>query len=106
MPVAALHGGNPIMQPTAGMAAVLPFHILADIAGAVVVATIWLQQKELRMAAILVWPYRQNRVAQIADIMLKRAQKKQMKSMAEAIAQLYRPRKGPRAGNDERPCDS
>ena len=55
IPVAALHGGNPIMEPTAGMAAVLPLHIWADIAGAVVVATIWLQQKELRMAAIRVW---------------------------------------------------
>ena len=57
------------------------------------------------MAAIRVWRYRQNRAEQIADIMLKKAQKKQMKRMAEAIAQLHGPEKGPPAGNGERPCD-
>ena len=60
-------------------------HHRPGIAGALVVATTWLQQKELRMAAIWILRYRQNRAEQIADIMLK---------------------KGPPASNDERPCDS
>ena len=38
--------------------------------------------------------------------MLEKVQKMQIKRMAEAIAQLYRPKKGPPTGNDERPCDS
>ena len=40
IPVAALHTAILIIEPTVGMAAVLPIHIWAGITGASVVATI------------------------------------------------------------------
>lgn len=42
----------------------------------------------------------------LMDIMLRKAEEKQTGRMAEAIARLHIPNKGPPASSDEQPCDS
>ena len=104
--MAALHSGNLIVEPHLGIAAVLPFYLWTGITGALLMASIWAYQKELRAAAVWVWRYRQQREERIAQRAADIAEYKQMKRVAEAIARLPEfasKRKRPATPDDERP---
>ena len=80
------------MEPTVGIAAVLPLHIWAGIEGALIMATIWFYQNELRAAGMWVWRYRKNQKEDIARRAAEIADEKRIKRLnriAEATALQY-----------------
>ena len=87
------------METPVGVAAVLPLHIWAGIEGALIIATIWLYQKELRAAGIWTWQWRKRRNREIAQELLSIRREE----IAETIAREILSKKEPPAINDERP---